>query len=49
MSNGVTESVSRIHQLSETIFVSIHSLTESGERIKSESQVLQDKMGQFQL
>ncbi|MFP6848571.1 MAG: methyl-accepting chemotaxis protein [Pseudomonas sp.] len=49
VSNGVTESVSRIHQLSETIFVSIRSLTESGGRIKNESQVLQGKMRQFQL
>ncbi len=49
VSNCVTESVSRIHQLSETIFIGIRSLTESGGRIKNESQVLQDKMGQFQL
>ncbi|WP_420042188.1 methyl-accepting chemotaxis protein [Pseudomonas fulva] len=49
VANGVTESVSRIHELSESIFMSIHSLTDGGQRLKSQSQVLQDKMGQFQL
>jgi len=49
VASGVTESVSRIHELSESIFASIHRLTDGGQGLKNQSLVLQDKMGQFQL